>query len=95
MDLITNLRDAQALLEDLTVNHNDAGNTTDDIAARTSLVKTLAHPEVIRVLIHQLEDAVNQLEHASGRIDSTDEPGAIHYAHALAITLLRRGTIDG
>lgn len=95
MDLITNLRDAQALLEDLTVNHNDAGDTSDDDAARTSLVKTLAHPEVIRVLIHQLEDAADQLERSAGRVSSTDEPGAIHDAHALAITLLRRGTIDG
>jgi len=95
MDLITNLRDAQALLEDLTVNHNDAGDTSDDVAARTSLVKTLAHPEVIRVLIHQLEDAANQLEGAGGRISGTDDPYAIHDAHALALTLLRRGTIDG
>ncbi len=95
MDLITNLRDAQALLEDLAVNHNDAGDTSNDEAARTSLVQTLAHPEVIRVLIHQLEDAAAQLEHAGGRISSVDNPYAIHDAHALAITLLRRGTIDG
>jgi hypothetical protein len=94
MDLITNLRDAQTLLEDLFVNHNDAGDTADDTAARTSLVKTLAHPEVIRVLIHQLEDAADQLESA-GQLNSTDNPYAIHDAHALAITLLRRGSIDG
>ncbi|WIB65867.1 hypothetical protein [Curtobacterium sp. MCBD17_040] len=92
MTTLADLRDAHTLLEDLITQPENAGEPAEGERLPTALVATICSPEVLRVLLHTLEDAVTQLTDAGGRLDSCDEPGAIYTARALALTLLHRDT---